>query len=46
MNLQEILKEIDFRKGSDLIPTIIQDFYSGEVLMLAYMKQRVSRKNY
>ncbi|ADF99356.1 phosphoribosyl-AMP cyclohydrolase [Clostridium botulinum] len=39
MNLQEILKEIDFKKGSDLIPTIIQDFCSGEVLMLAYMNK-------
>ncbi|BAQ13521.1 putative phosphoribosyl-AMP cyclohydrolase [Clostridium botulinum] len=44
MNLQEILKEIDFKKGSDLIPTIIQDFYSGEVLMLAYMNKESLEK--
>ncbi|MBY6796036.1 phosphoribosyl-AMP cyclohydrolase [Clostridium botulinum] len=44
MNLQEILKEIDFKKGSDLIPTIIQDFYLGEVLMLAYMNKESLEK--
>ncbi len=30
MNLQKILKKIDFKKGSGLIPTIIQDFYIYE----------------
>lgn len=44
MNLQEILKEIDFKKGEGLIPTIIQDFYSGEVLMLAYMNKESLEK--
>ncbi|EJE7235067.1 phosphoribosyl-AMP cyclohydrolase [Clostridium sporogenes] len=44
MNLQEILKKIDFKKGSDLIPAIIQDFYSGEVLMLAYMNKESLEK--
>ncbi|NFM16861.1 phosphoribosyl-AMP cyclohydrolase [Clostridium sporogenes] len=39
MNLQEILKGIDFKKENGLIPAIIQDFYSGEVLMLAYMNK-------
>ncbi|MDU4326409.1 MAG: phosphoribosyl-AMP cyclohydrolase [Clostridium celatum] len=28
---------LDFKKGGGLIPTIIQDYYTGEVLMLAYM---------
>lgn len=28
---------LDFEKGNGLIPTIIQDYYSNEVLMLAYM---------
>ena len=28
---------LDFEKGEGLIPTIIQDYYSNEVLMLAYM---------
>lgn len=30
---------LDFEKGNGLIPTIIQDYYSGEVLMLAYMSK-------
>ncbi|MTK12418.1 MAG: phosphoribosyl-AMP cyclohydrolase [Clostridiaceae bacterium] len=38
----EILKEVDFAKG--LIPTIIQDFKSGEVLMLAYMNEEALKK--
>lgn len=32
--------ELDFKKGNGLIPTIIQDYYSGEVLMLAYMSKK------
>ncbi|WP_370773509.1 phosphoribosyl-AMP cyclohydrolase [Clostridium sp.] len=28
---------LNFEKGNGLIPTIIQDYYSNEVLMLAYM---------
>lgn len=31
--------KLDFDKGKGLIPTIIQDYYSGEVLMLAYMSK-------
>ncbi|MBC2582831.1 phosphoribosyl-AMP cyclohydrolase [Clostridium sp. DJ247] len=38
----ELVKEIDFSKG--LIPAIIQDFQSGEVLMLAYMNEESLRK--
>lgn len=30
---------LDFEKGEGLIPTIIQDYYSSEVLMLAYMSK-------
>ncbi|MBY6756683.1 phosphoribosyl-AMP cyclohydrolase [Clostridium botulinum] len=44
MNLQKILKKIDFKKGAGLISTIIQDFYSGEVLMLAYMNKESLEK--
>lgn len=29
--------EIDFAKGQGLIPVIVQDWQTGEVLMLAYM---------
>jgi len=31
--------ELDFSKGSGLIPAIVQDFRSGKVLMLAYINQ-------
>ena len=30
---------IDFNKGNGLVPTIIQDYKSKEVLMLAYMSK-------
>ncbi|MCF8028791.1 MAG: phosphoribosyl-AMP cyclohydrolase [Desulfobacteraceae bacterium] len=29
--------ELDFKKGGGLLPAIVQDFETGEVLMLAYM---------
>jgi phosphoribosyl-AMP cyclohydrolase len=32
--------EIDFKKGVGLVPVIVQDHETGEVLMLAYMNQR------
>lgn len=31
--------EIDFKKGDGLVPVIVQDYETGEVLMLAYMNQ-------
>jgi phosphoribosyl-AMP cyclohydrolase len=31
--------EIDFEKGSGLVPVIVQDADTGEVLMLAYMNR-------
>ena len=30
---------LDFEKGNGLIPVVIQDYESNEVLMLAYMSQ-------
>lgn len=30
---------LDFEKGDGLIPTIIQDYYTNEILMLAYMSR-------
>lgn len=42
MKSTELLKEIDFSKG--LVPAIIQDFTSGEVLMLAYMNEESLNK--
>ena len=31
--------ELDFQKGNGLLPVIVQDFVSGEVLMLAYLNR-------
>lgn len=39
MNIEEIMNQIDFDKGDGLVPTIVQDVRSGEVLMLAYMNE-------
>ena len=30
---------LDFDKGDGLIPTVIQDYYNNEVLMVAYMSK-------
>ena len=35
--------EPDFAKGDGLLPAIVQDVYSGEVLMLAYMDEQAYR---
>jgi phosphoribosyl-AMP cyclohydrolase len=35
---------IDFAKGAGTVPVIIQDYVSGEVLMLAYMNQEAWEK--
>lgn len=34
----------DFNKGNGLLPAIVQEFASGEVLMLAYMNQEAWEK--
>ena len=36
--------KINFEKSNGLIPTIIQDFETGQVLMLAYMNEEAWRK--
>ena len=33
---KELLKEIDFKKGNGLVPVVVQDIKTKEVLMLAY----------
>lgn len=35
----KLVYAIDFKKGNGLVPAIIQDFKSGEVLMLGYMNK-------
>ncbi len=36
--------ELNFQKGNGLVPAIIQDFESGDVLMLGYMNQESFEK--
>ena len=36
--------DIDFGKGNGLVPAIIQDYKSGEVLMLGFMNQEALQK--
>lgn len=36
--------DIDFGKGNGLVPAIIQDYQSGEVLMLGFMNQEALKK--
>ena len=35
---------VDFEKGNGLVPAIVQDAISGEVLMLGYMNEESLRK--
>jgi len=34
---------LDFSKNNGLIPTIAQDYQTGEVLMLAFMNEEASK---
>ncbi|MBI2593399.1 phosphoribosyl-AMP cyclohydrolase [Candidatus Daviesbacteria bacterium] len=36
--------EIDFKKGDGLVPVIIQDYLSGQVLMLGFMNKQAFEK--
>ena len=38
------LKELDFEKGSGLIPVVVQDYNSLKVLTLAYINQEALEK--
>lgn len=35
----DVMIPLDFKKNNGLIPVIAQDFWTGEVLMLAYMNE-------
>lgn len=39
MEICNRIQQVDFRKGNGLVPTIVQDFETKEVLMLAYMNE-------
>ena len=38
------MTEPDFKKGEGLLPAVVQDHQTGEILMLAYMNQASWRK--
>ena len=38
------MMQVDFEKGNGLVPAIVQDAISGEVLMLGYMNEESLRK--
>lgn len=42
--IDDIVKEINFKKGDGLIPAIAQDYESKKVLMLAYMNEESLRE--
>lgn len=39
MKICERVEQVDFEKGNGLIPAIVQDYETKEVLMLAYMSK-------
>lgn len=40
----EKLSELDFAKGNGLIPAIVQNAQTGQVLMLGYMNEEALQK--
>jgi phosphoribosyl-AMP cyclohydrolase len=41
---EKVMTEPDFKKGGGLLPAVVQDHQTGEILMLAYMNQASWRK--
>ena len=44
MNIDERVNSVDFEKGNGLVPAIVQDYKTKEVLMLAYMNKESLKK--
>ena len=44
MTEEDLLKKLDFKKGNGLIPVIVQDAKSKEVLMMAYANEEALEK--
>ncbi|HCW53054.1 MAG TPA: phosphoribosyl-AMP cyclohydrolase [Clostridium sp.] len=44
MDIEQKVKMVDFKKSNGLVPAIVQDYESKEVLMLAYMNEESLRK--
>lgn len=43
---EEIIKKLDFKKGNGLIPVVVQDFKSKNLLMLAYVNRDALKKTF
>jgi phosphoribosyl-AMP cyclohydrolase len=41
---REVLRKLDFKKGKGLIPVVVQDAVSKEVLMVAYANEEALEK--
>ena len=44
MTDEELLKKLDFKKGNGLIPVVVQDYATKEVLMMAYANAEALEK--
>ena len=44
MDILKRIEMVDFEKGNGLVPTIVQDYKTKEVLMLAYMNRESLEK--
>lgn len=45
MDIDDRIEQVDFKKSNGLVPTIVQDYKTKEVLMLAYMSEESLRKS-
>jgi phosphoribosyl-ATP pyrophosphohydrolase/phosphoribosyl-AMP cyclohydrolase len=41
--IKAFIKKVDFKKGNDLVPAVVQDVSTGQVLMQAYMNEEALR---
>lgn len=44
MDGEELVSQVDFEKGGGLVPVVVQDARTGEVLMLAYTNREALEK--
>jgi phosphoribosyl-AMP cyclohydrolase len=44
LKIEEVLKKLDFKKGNGLIPVIVQEAETKELLMLAYANEEALEK--
>ena len=46
MSIKELIDSVNWEKGDGLVPAIVQDAESGDVLMLAYMSPESLKASY